>query len=653
MLPTVENISNLVENQFPSFYKEEGPKFIAFVKAYYEWLEESGKTNDLGRNLFSLRDIDTTSTQFLDEFRKKYQYVVPKNAQESTRFLQKHILDLYRAKGSVDGLKLFFRLLYNEDIDVYIPSYDILKPSDGKWIERKYIEGSYSDYNQFFENKLITGSQSGATAYVESYVKNFINGRVIHLFFLSNISGTFIVGERIAYSGLDFNLAPKIQGSPVSITVTGTTPNNEIGDTLLPSTANGSGSGLKTLTSAVRIAGSSNGTIDFKIVNGGSGYTTSPTISITTGSNTLGSGATFTGVLLTNVSSFSYSLSYINNLIGRTANQSFNANTAVANATEYISFANNTYANGDYVQYTTSSGNTALSGLSNASYYFVVGANSTALQLASGNSVTYNTSPINITAGASETGHFLSLVPITNLAINAVTYGSTLNNASLSTVLNSALTSQTISVGTISQLTGINLGSGYDGYVNIQITEPKLAGYGIPDGLGGVTGNNAVVTGNVVLGTGLVQNVVVKNSGYGYHTANEPIQLYNSTQSNTNQITQGTINLGGVGSSEGFWQGTQSFLDSNKYIQDSYFYQEYSYEIKFVKSIHKYIDILRELVHPAGNKVFGKTLISATNDDEALQIDNTITVYRILGAALSPTTNTSVDVFTLNVSRLV
>jgi hypothetical protein len=653
MLPTVENISNLVENQFPSFYKEEGPKFIAFVKAYYEWLEESGKTNDLGRNLFSLRDIDTTSTQFLDEFRKKYQYVIPKNIPGDTRFLQKHILDLYRSKGSVDGLKLFFRLLYNEDVDIYIPSYDILKPSDGKWIERKYIEGSYSDYNQFFENKAITGSQSGATAYVEAYVKNFINGRVIHLFFLSDIQGSFLVGERIAYASLDFNLAPKIQGSPVSINVSGTTPNNATGDTLLPSAANGSGVGLKTLASKVRIAGSSNATIDFKIINGGSGYTTSPTITITTGSNTTGSGATFTGVILSNVSSFSYSLSYINNLINRTANQSFNANTAVANATEYISFANNTYANGDYVQYTTAAGNTALSGLSNGSYYFVRGANSTALQLAAGNTITYNTSPLNLTAGASETGHYLSLVPITNLAINAVTYGSTLNNASLSTVLDSALTSQTISVGTISQLTGINLGSGYDGYVNIQVTEPKLVGYGIPDGSGGVTGNNAVLTGNVVLGTGLVQNVVVKNSGYGYHTLGESIQLFNSTQANTNQITQGTINLGAVGFSEGFWQGTQSFLDSNKYIQDSHFYQEYSYEIKFVTSIHKYINILKELVHPVGNKVFGKTLITAKNDDEQVDIDNTFTLYRILGAALSPTTNTSVDVFTLNVSRLV
>ena len=36
-------LSSLVENQFPAFYKEEGPKFLAFIKAYYQYLETTGK----------------------------------------------------------------------------------------------------------------------------------------------------------------------------------------------------------------------------------------------------------------------------------------------------------------------------------------------------------------------------------------------------------------------------------------------------------------------------------------------------------------------------------------------------------------------------------------------------------------------------------
>lgn len=88
-----KKISNLIASQFPSFYQEEGPLFIEFVKAYYEFLEgtanvrsdswlnerfssvsvESGNTTILGSNtkfetnfangdlIAILRSTDTTS----------------------------------------------------------------------------------------------------------------------------------------------------------------------------------------------------------------------------------------------------------------------------------------------------------------------------------------------------------------------------------------------------------------------------------------------------------------------------------------------------------------------------------------------------------------------------------------------------------------
>jgi hypothetical protein len=42
---TIESkISNLVRNQFPVFYQEEGPIFVAFVQKYFEWLESAQPT---------------------------------------------------------------------------------------------------------------------------------------------------------------------------------------------------------------------------------------------------------------------------------------------------------------------------------------------------------------------------------------------------------------------------------------------------------------------------------------------------------------------------------------------------------------------------------------------------------------------------------
>jgi len=89
----------------------------------------------------------------------------------------------------------------------------------------------------------------------------------------------------------------------------------------------------------------------------------------------------------------------------------FNANTGVANATDVITTQSaHGFSTGEYVQYTTSTGNTALSGLTNASLYYVVSTpTATSLTL----SATYGGAQVNITASAtSETGHNLTPVRI-------------------------------------------------------------------------------------------------------------------------------------------------------------------------------------------------------------------------------------------------
>ena len=141
---TVEKyISNFIENQFPRFYQEEGPVFIQFVKAYYEWMESNGKPIGEARNLISYRDIDETLTSFLEFFQKKYLYGIPFNIIVNKRYLLKHILDVYRSKGTIQCYKLLFRLIYDEDVEIYLPSQDVLRVSDGKWNQPKYLEVSF------------------------------------------------------------------------------------------------------------------------------------------------------------------------------------------------------------------------------------------------------------------------------------------------------------------------------------------------------------------------------------------------------------------------------------------------------------------------------------------------------------------------------
>ena len=67
-----KTISPFIQKQFPSFYNTEGPNFIAFVQAYYEWMESNQQTLYYARSLPDLADVDRTLDSFLEHFRTEY-----------------------------------------------------------------------------------------------------------------------------------------------------------------------------------------------------------------------------------------------------------------------------------------------------------------------------------------------------------------------------------------------------------------------------------------------------------------------------------------------------------------------------------------------------------------------------------------------------
>ena len=198
-----KKISNFIEKQFPEFYLEEGENFVLFVKAYYEWMESEDAPINYSRRLLDLRDIDNTLTQFLEYFQRKYLYGIPFNTIIEKRFLLKHILDVYRSKGSIQCYKLLFKLLYDEDMEVYIPGNDVLRVSDGTWVQPNYIEITDNGNLQTYVNKEIYGVSSGVIAIVESYDKQPISGAINNTLYVSNLSpkgGKFLKGEKIIVS---------------------------------------------------------------------------------------------------------------------------------------------------------------------------------------------------------------------------------------------------------------------------------------------------------------------------------------------------------------------------------------------------------------------------------------------------------------------
>jgi hypothetical protein len=143
-------------------------------------------------------------------------------------------------------------------------------------------------------------------------------------------------------------------------------------------------------------------------------------------------------------------------------------------------------------------------------------------------------------------------------------------------------------------------------------------------------GTNSVARGYVITdGSGTITSCVLQYSGSGYQsipairvkTANGSGAVLRTTIEPYNTFSQiiGKVIKTGVGRTRGYWTTSRSFLDNDKYIQDSYFYQDYSYQIKVAATLDKYKDILYKSFHTAGSELFGKYL-NVIVEEEPMEI---------------------------------
>lgn len=66
------------------------------------------------------------------------------------------------------------------------------------------------------------------------------------------------------------------------------------------------------------------------------------------------------------------------------------------------------------------------------------------------------------------------------------------------------------------------------------------------------------------------------------------------------------VSLGPLAKYPGYYVNNDGFLDDAIYIQDSNYYQAFSYVIKIDQSLNTYKTIVKNLIHPAGMAVFGE-----------------------------------------------
>lgn len=267
-------ISPFVENQFPSFYKEEGPQFIAFAKAYFEWMESANNVLYQARKLPDYRDIDTTVDEFIVQFKEKYLKNIQFDTATNKELLIKNSLDLYRSKGTERSIDLFFKLIYGTSAEVRYPADNILRVSDGVWERPEYLEITHNRYNVDYVGKQIVGAISGAKAFVEKFIRRRTTAGYVDILYISGRNGEFNNGELIGINvnnNLVFDRAKraKLIGSVKRVILQDRSRDFKVGDIV---TFTGGSNGLGGIA-RVESVSEATGIIDFIFIDGGYGYT--------------------------------------------------------------------------------------------------------------------------------------------------------------------------------------------------------------------------------------------------------------------------------------------------------------------------------------------------------------------------------------------
>ena len=84
-------------------------------------------------NIEKAMDIDSNETNYLELMQKEIAAAIPRDVTVNKRNLYKRIIDFYKLRGSADSIEIFFRLLFNEPVEVEFPYNETLIPSSGDW----------------------------------------------------------------------------------------------------------------------------------------------------------------------------------------------------------------------------------------------------------------------------------------------------------------------------------------------------------------------------------------------------------------------------------------------------------------------------------------------------------------------------------------
>jgi hypothetical protein len=150
------NISSFIDDLVPAHINQDYPELIEFIKLYALYLEKVNKSAFYLNQIDHQRDIDLIEEHLLTELQNEIGAPIPRDFAADPRLFYKHLVEFYRSRGTPESIKAFFKLIYDDEVDIYFPREDMLIPSDGKWFEQKAdIIANHNDYTPTYTWTLV------------------------------------------------------------------------------------------------------------------------------------------------------------------------------------------------------------------------------------------------------------------------------------------------------------------------------------------------------------------------------------------------------------------------------------------------------------------------------------------------------------------
>jgi ribosome-binding protein aMBF1 (putative translation factor) len=545
----------------------------------------------LSANLLRNKNPEFASGKYLEYLKSEFNNLYPTETEADRRLLISKLRNLYESKSTEEAYRFLFRSVFNENIEFRYPGEELLRVSDGKF-EKTIVLRVESNGDIFsFLNETIRGASSGAVGNVVDIKVTFLGGIQYAEFVLSLVSGTFSEGEIIFAVNNTEVSNTTTYGMITSATINDGGSGYSVGDILTIS-----GDGFEAVSSVSSISDAPINKL--QVNNIGYGYRLGTVAAI----NNAGTGGSGLYIKVTEIANTytifqpvgpgfnQFTVGDITkvSILNRGADYSSIPtitliDTAVKNLgalhENLISINNsgNNYSVGDQLVFSGGSPTTAANGI-----------------VASvGTDTPYGTDNILFEDS-------FVLVQETNI------------NGKSSSIKDESWTNS----GPILRIelydtanTQSSFGFGYSttNLSSVSISVTSGSGSNAQFTVNDIQGNSANVTvdaANNSVGIGSIRAVEISNFGIDY--TNATIDASGSGDGNANISAV----ISGTGISSGRFINDDGKIDY-RIIQDSLFYQDFSYVIKSALTLNRYDSIVKELVHPAGLEFFGEISIQS------------------------------------------